>query len=79
MYVYLNINFIVLKIFLILSINIFWNLPILFFDELCMIMQFAVYLYDDIGGFMGRISTMQKLFGLCILLSLFPLAIEGML
>ena len=26
---------------------------------------------------MGRISTMQKLFGLCILLSLFPLAIGG--
>ena len=29
------------------------------------------------GGLMGRMSTMQKLFGLCILLSLFPLAIGG--
>ena len=26
---------------------------------------------------MGKISTMQKLFGLCLLLSLFPLAIGG--
>ena len=26
---------------------------------------------------MGKISTMQKLFGLCMLLSLFPLAIGG--
>ena len=29
------------------------------------------------GRFMGKISTMQKLFGLCLLLSLFPLAIGG--
>ena len=31
----------------------------------------------DGGNVMSKISTMQKLFGLCVLLSLFPLAIGG--
>lgn len=42
-----------------------------------MIVRVAIYICDENGGFMGRITTMQKLFGLCILLSLFPLAIGG--
>ena len=40
-----------------------------------MIMHVAKSICEDNGGGMGRISTMQKLFGLCILLSLFPMAI----